>query len=68
MMESFCLLIKIITAAFYDYRSLEVVRMFWEKTCKIIVFGHMDTKANFYQEIVPFNIYLKIFYVYIFKK
>ena len=42
MMESFYLLIKIITAGFIV--ALEVVRMFWGKKCKIIVFGHMDTK------------------------
>ena len=48
MMESFGLLIKIITTTFYG--SLEVMHVFLEKKCKIIIFGHMGTKVNFYQE------------------
>ena len=40
MTESFCFLIKIIITAFY--RSLEVVRIFWEKNGKIIDFGFMS--------------------------
>ena len=38
IMESFCRLIKITTAAFY--RSLEVVRILGRKKGKIIIFGH----------------------------
>ena len=55
MMESFGLLIKIITTTFYG--SLEVMHVFLEKKCKIIVFGHMGTKVNFYQETDLFNVY-----------
>ena len=70
MMESFCLSLKIITAAYFivAWKSCRCV-CFGRRKCKIIVFGHMVQKLISIRKLSYLTfIYLKTFYVYIFKK